>query len=102
MIEVLDAVRDTLDSFGYTEKFLRMKKQDKVPVVERIYFLFDGDDIVYIGKSKNIHSRLNAHACDRWKAWDSFAYIEAEGVLMGALESVFIGAYRPRYNKAGL
>lgn len=100
--DVLDAVRYTLDTFGLTEQFIRMQRHEKVPIVSGIYFLFDGDEVVYIGKSTNIHNRLNSHEHDRQKKWDSFTFLEVEGIFSGALESIFIGSYRPRYNKAGL
>jgi len=33
---------------------------EKIPEVEGIYFLFDDEELIYIGQSKNIHQRLTS------------------------------------------
>lgn len=75
-------------------KKLRLKKNFKVCGV---YFIFDGDEIVYVGKSVNIFVRVNSH---RFK-WDSFSFIEVkEGRTQLDLEHKYIMQLRPKHNKA--
>ena len=66
-----------------------------------IYFLFDGDDLVYIGKGWNCllrvaeHTRKNSN-----KKFTSWNYLKIESEKeYSALEKVLIQKYTPRYNK---
>ncbi|MFC3338766.1 hypothetical protein [Paracandidimonas soli] len=77
---------------------------DKSNVLERaepcrrlcgVYFLLDGDDIVYIGQSTNIINRIAQHVD---KAFERFAYIECEQSALNMVESIFIHRYRPKLN----
>ena len=64
-----------------------------------IYFLKQGDNIVYIGQSVNIHNRVKQHAIENTKVFDSFSYkIVDENLSLDDIEVEEIVKYRPKYN----
>jgi len=71
-----------------------------------VYFLIDGDEIVYVGKSVDIVARLFGHgrARDgknrkrRVRKFDRSAWIAAPVDQIAALEAAFIRRLAPRYN----
>ena len=63
-----------------------------------IYFLFDGDEIVYIGQSVNILARVGVHFFDKNKQFNSFAYIEYPLGTLAELEAEYILIFVPKYN----
>jgi hypothetical protein len=64
-----------------------------------IYFLFQGDEIVYIGASVNFVQRIGIHA-DRYKdQFDGFTAIRVPvGISPLNLEYAYITKYRPKLN----
>jgi len=60
-----------------------------------VYFLIDGDEIVYVGQSTNIHSRIAQH---NDKKFDKFTFVECEQSALNMVESIFIHTYRPKLN----
>ena len=65
---------------------------------ESIYYLFDGGEIVYIGKSKNVLSRIGSHVSNKKIVFDSYAIndnFEGESRIFEILE---IRKYKPKYN----
>lgn len=67
---------------------------------DSIYFLWDNNEIVYIGKTNSIYNRIGTHKRDPSK---NFNYVSAFHVLTGALEieNKLIKKYKPQYNKQG-
>lgn len=66
-----------------------------------IYFLFDGNELVYVGKShSNMRGRIAAHMADRFKDFTHFGFIELPADEVKAAEDAFILKYFPRYNVA--
>lgn len=67
-----------------------------------IYFLFKSKQIVYIGKSENIHNRAYNHI--RTKNFDNYSFIEIKdkNINIGELELFYIKKYKPFYNITGL
>ena len=61
-----------------------------------VYFLIKGIEIVYVGQSVNVHSRVATHFAD--KDFDSFCYIECLPKHLDVLESLYIHIYQPRLN----
>lgn len=72
-------------------------------LVKAIYFLYDGDELVYVGKT-TIHpsDRINCHIADKNKNFDSYSVVElnhfSNDQLMVA-EELFILRFDPKYNK---
>lgn len=60
-----------------------------------VYFLVDGDEIVYVGQSVNIYARIPQHHS---KQFDRYLYIPCEPKLLNALESLYIHCFQPKLN----
>lgn len=66
-----------------------------------VYFLFSGDELVYIGKSnKNGFDRIRQHFDDSKKHFDSYAIVLCDESEVCELETAFILKHRPKYNKS--
>lgn len=63
-------------------------------VTSGIYFLVDGDEIVYVGKSSNIHKRLTGHIA---KEFDKILMVETS--FPDEEEVRYIQKFNPKYNK---
>jgi hypothetical protein len=59
-----------------------------------VYFLIAGDQIVYVGQSVNVYSRIAQHS----KLFDRYAYIPCSVDVMDRLESLYIHCFRPPLN----
>jgi hypothetical protein len=62
-----------------------------------IYFLIEGDDIVYVGQSTDVFNRLSRHRRDG-KEFDSFNIIPCPEESLDELESTYIDAFAPWLN----
>lgn len=60
-----------------------------------VYFLIKDSEIVYIGQSINIASRITQH---RDKEFDSVSYVACHRSELDILESLYILAYQPELN----
>jgi hypothetical protein len=61
-----------------------------------VYFLIKNDEIVYVGQSIRIFSRLYFHLKD--KDYDSFTFIEFEPHMLIYEETRYILKFLPKYN----
>lgn len=61
-----------------------------------VYFLCDAHEIVYVGQSKGLVSRVVAHRQE--KKFDRVLYIVVPVSLMNDVERAFIQAINPKYN----
>lgn len=69
----------------------------KVSNKERIYFLLDGDEIVYVGMSKSINERFLVHK--HGKKFDGFSIFDVdEHSDCKEVESEIIFSMKPKYN----
>lgn len=64
-----------------------------------IYFLLQDNQVVYIGKSTSLASRIIQHVNSNTKTFDDVSVIECQQNEMDALEVKYINEYRPKYNK---
>lgn len=66
-----------------------------------IYILFKDSEIVYIGQSKNIDSRLSGHYAEKTKEFNAFTFIPFVGSddALTDLEAAYIVTYTPVYNR---
>jgi hypothetical protein len=60
-----------------------------------VYFLIDGDKVVYVGQSVNVYARIALH---HDKAFDRFAFIPCGKKVLDSLESLYIHILRPPLN----
>lgn len=61
-----------------------------------VYFLISNGAIVYVGQSVDVLSRLGAH--EKYRFFDSYAYIELEKSQLDLVESLYIHAFNPVLN----
>jgi hypothetical protein len=67
-----------------------------------IYFLWLGQEIVYVGQSRAIHLRILQHLEDRTKKFDGLSFIVCHPHALNKRERYFIEALTPRYNACRL
>jgi excinuclease UvrABC nuclease subunit len=67
-----------------------------------LYFLFDGEELVYIGKGWNCLLRVAEHTRkESDKEFTSWEYLKIESEIeYSHLEKELIGTHAPKYNKA--
>ena len=63
--------------------------------ISGVYFLFKGEELVYIGQSINIMGRINTHNVTNW---DTFSYVEVPQWDLNSVERSYINKYKPRLN----
>ena len=80
--------------------FFVSKKRQYVDQAMRpaIYVLFQGEEVVYVGQSINVYSRLGTHYQEGTKEFDSFRILYCKKKRMSYWERKLIKAYEPRYN----
>jgi hypothetical protein len=61
-----------------------------------VYFLIDNNEVVYVGQSVNIFSRISQHKID--KKFDKYAFVPCSKESLDKLESLYIHFLRPRLN----
>ena len=63
-----------------------------------VYFLFDDDEIVYVGKSVNILSRVTTHINEGQKVFNKVRYIKYDRDFLDDIEMLYIKLLKPKYN----
>ena len=66
-----------------------------------VYFLLLEGEIVYIGRSVNIYSRVSTHLYEKTKVFDEVKFIECDKKHLEELEYTCINKFKPRLNKVG-
>lgn len=66
-----------------------------LPATSAVYFLIQGNRVVYVGPAANVHKRLGEH---KDKEFDRFACIPCHREQLDVLESLYIHALRPALN----
>ena len=67
-----------------------------------LYFLYDNDDLVYIGKSANIFYRIGTHIQEGVKDFNNWEYqIVEDEIERSNLEGYLIEIFKPKYNQKG-
>lgn len=65
-------------------------------VKEGVYFLYDKDELVYIGQSDNLYRRIGQHIADGVKTFDRFELYPTNDRIR--LEGFLIRMFKPKYN----
>ena len=65
-----------------------------------IYFLIDGDQIVYVGQSGDGPTRVASHRAERKKSFTHFFILPAPTENLNELEALYIHKFKPKYNKS--
>lgn len=70
--------------------------QKRTLVLEGVYLLHKGDEIVYVGRSDNVPNRVASHI-GRY-AFDIYSVVPASGLEQHRLEQILIAKLKPRHN----
>ncbi len=62
-----------------------------------VYFLLDGDEIVYVGRSDNIFARVGNHV-NGDMTFNGVYWVPAAGLDQVRLEQLYVGRFAPKYN----
>jgi hypothetical protein len=76
----------------------RIERYDGVLFPPCVYFLCLEGEVVYVGQSKNIHSRIRTHARDNVKVFDEVFTLAVPEEECLHVESHFIVRLQPKYN----
>ncbi|EGA2709566.1 TPA: GIY-YIG nuclease family protein [Klebsiella pneumoniae] len=60
-----------------------------------VYFLLDGDEVVYVGQSLNVYSRISSHPVNNF---NRYAFVPCAVEALDKLESLYIHLLRPKLN----
>jgi len=70
-----------------------------VQILKGVYFLSDGQRVVYVGRSKDIFRRIVNHMLERRKYFSAFKYfVIADEFYRDLTEVYYINTLRPKYN----
>lgn len=74
------------------------------PLGEAVYFLFQGDEVVYVGESKNVLARLAEHVRNNGygRNFDRYVVLPCLPGTRKRIESHYIALLRPTFNTHGL
>lgn len=75
-----------------------LKISRKVTKSKGVYFLIDGNDIVYVGKSNNIVSRIGEHLHEKTKNFNRYYTHPNLNNSTYIMEELYIRLFRPKYN----
>lgn len=66
-----------------------------------VYFLWDGDEIVYIGQSINVTQRLHGHfkSMGGKRRFCHYTFVPVDQEMLGITEYAYISKYKPKLNK---
>lgn len=92
VIQKVSEITDFVAAFDFKER------KKLTPLVTGVYLLFQGDNIVYIGKATDIMNRIRTHLYEGVKIFDSFSYIEIQKDEIHIWERVLINKFNPIYN----
>lgn len=68
-----------------------------MPATAGVYFLFDGNECIYVGQSQCLRDRAMQHR-DGGKRWNSHSYIEVPAMHVKTVEAYYIRRIDPPLN----
>lgn len=64
-----------------------------------VYFLMQDKEVVYIGSSNDIFTRVGNHKAEKLKIFDNYCFVECQTEILLQKELDYIVKYKPKYNK---
>lgn len=61
-----------------------------------VYFLFKGDELLYVGQTKKVLARVFAH---QTLDYDGYAFLEYHDSILDVAEAEYISKLNPRFNR---
>lgn len=79
---------------------MTLQELQKIKREQGIYALIKDCEIVYIGQSKNVYTRVLEHIVDGKKEFDEISFLcTSETLLLEIVEIFAIAQVKPKYNK---
>jgi len=79
-----------------------MESHSQIENSNGVYFLINDLDIVYIGQSSNVRSRITTHVREDIKVFNKVAYASTNVRDQQDIEMRYINLFRPVYNIVGV
>lgn len=86
------------DSAGLLESSFIMSNADVFDMSPAVYFLMSARDIVYIGQSRSVYSRIAAHIALAQMKFTRVYVLWCNEDQLDDLERRYIAKFKPRYN----
>ena len=81
------------------EEIKDLKRYEVLESDVGVYFLYKGDEIVYVGQSICVWRRINTHIQEGFKDFDSYSVLPCDEDKLQETEMFYIFALQPKYNK---
>jgi len=102
-LKITFSYTDALNDFLNSNDILENKTSiEEIAPKSAIYFLFNNDEIVYIGKSSDVIARIKNHLKDTTKKFTHYSIIgtSLETIEQTLIENELIMIFKPKYNTA--
>jgi len=78
-----------------------LKKLNPAPLCG-IYFLFEDEEIVYVGQTRNLFGRMANHirSAPFYLVFTSYAFVRVDAIDLDLVEMFWIEKLNPKHNKA--
>lgn len=101
----MNGVPDTQDVRLKVKQTLRQSCRSPEEIVSLripgVYFLFDGDRLVYVGQSTHVPARIEDHLREGRIPFDRATFLPVEPEKLRERESYYIDLLDPEYNRTG-
>jgi len=87
-----------LDERGLLEGSTIARKAMLFDHVCAVYFLLQGEQIVYVGQSKSAMTRIATHWQERTKKFNRVFFVQCKEYELEHLEALYINKFQPLYN----
>ena len=94
----MDAAMRIRLAAGTLPQIRDLKKLVLPPRICGVYFLIDGQDVVYVGQSADVVRRVNEHHDRDRKTFETAMYLPCSLGELDELEEYFINTLKPRFN----
>jgi hypothetical protein len=81
---------------------LATARVEPLQIVSGVYFLFEDEEIVYIGQSCDVFVRVRTHFKDPRMIFDKWAFIKVEEDRLAEVEREYIRMFQPYLNTVGI
>jgi hypothetical protein len=90
--------RGGVDGRGLLDEEVILRRAMLYDSICGIYFLLDGEKIVYVGQSISLLSRVAKHWQEGAKPFNRVFFIECAQAELSHLEALYIDKFKPQYN----
>jgi len=101
VFEILKKTRDHYNSRIIDIETLKKHRTKLIPFNNKayIYFLFNDEELIYIGQSISVAGRIDTH--NKSKKFNYVTLISVPEKILNIVEMVYIGKYKPELNTTG-